>query len=201
VRRGPEFSLATAVGTGAIGLVAGYVGSILNQDRTRRLERATICRALEAEVSILQEKLIEENEFLIEVMNAKKGVADAAERERLAITDRDFLIFSSNTAKIGLFDNETASTIIHTYHLAHLAKMRIEELYEIRKPSQFTEAVPKVREILLLATQQASSRWNKLDDMNWPVLIKVRVWLWACKQKALVKVGLQKPDPKLPRLR
>jgi hypothetical protein len=77
-----DFSLPAALGSTLIGGLAGYIGGILNQDRTRRLERKTFLRALEVEVSILQEKLIAEKEFIREF--SEKGRIAVCLRENNA---------------------------------------------------------------------------------------------------------------------
>lgn len=199
----PDFSLPTALGSALIGGVAGYIGSILNQDRNRRLERKTFLRALEVEISILQEKLIAEKEFIREFSERGRIAVCLRESEPMMICDRDMLVFISNTSKIGLFDHQTAHEIIHFYHNANVAKLRLEEWYRLTDEDDCIARGPYVFDDIYSAVAVSLGLWNKLDDMLCPWHVKFRTWCWVRREKFALWAGLKEPEPdgELPPLR
>jgi hypothetical protein len=196
-----DFSLPAALGSALIGGFAGYIGSILNQDRTRRLDRKTFLRALEVEISILQEKLIAEKEFIREFSERGRMAVCLRESEPMIINDRDMLVFSSNTSKIGLFDHQTAHEIIHFYHNANVAKLRLEEWYRLTDEDDFIARGPYVFNDIYAAVAVSLGLWNKLDGMLCPWHVKFRTWCWIRREKLILWLGLKQADEELPPLR
>lgn len=140
-----------------------YIGSIVNQNRVRRLERLTFLRALEAEVSILQEKLIAWNDHLREVIDDE---IPCPREGWWNISDRDMLIFTSNTSKIGLFDHKLASALIHFYHDAHVARVRLADWDKLDLVEQMSGiSTRRTRDAVMQAVTSSLSVWDTLNAM------------------------------------
>lgn len=195
-----DFSLQAALTTALIGGIAGYAASVLNQDRTRRLERKTFTRALQAEISILAEK-VAENDFLREVGERGGGAVCNREGDPMVITERDMIVFSTNTSKVGLYDDETATHIIHFYQAAHVARLKLEEWYRLGDIDDGIARPPYVRENVPAAVSLGLGLADRLSDKFCPWHIALHVWAWHTRELFLQRIGWRQGDPNLPRLR
>jgi hypothetical protein len=123
-----EFSIITVI----TGLVSGYIGSVLTQNRLRWYEKKSIANAFSSEVSIITSKMVSLTKEIENISNMKdselfnKSLNLTIEGHALGISNinnidkDDISIYNGNTSKIGIFSSDEVQEIIQFYHLAKL---------------------------------------------------------------------------------
>jgi len=191
-----EFSIGAAIATAGIGLVSGYVGSVLNQDRTRRLDRDTFGRALLAEMSVLDAKV---HHILDQFRDMRDdGYRDDDELE-LDLSERDLAIFTSNTAKIGLFDPATAEAITALYSRLRsivIDLSRFAEWHEAKSSNASRNVIPILDKLV-----DAMVRLNRVYEYVSGETLKPldRLSIWKTDQIETVKSWLGRDKANRPK--
>jgi hypothetical protein len=93
------------------GLVSGYIGSILIDNRRVRKERRSLAVAFKAEISLIDEKLNKMKGRVLDFLQVKcKG-----DFPQFDVSDKDLAIFSANLNRIGLIDEMWAGSLVKYY--------------------------------------------------------------------------------------
>lgn len=124
--------IVSALASGLIGFVAGWVGNIVNQRRLRTHERAVFGRAIHSEVSYLVVGLKAYRPLLDPFSSGERN--DFKKVPQWPGHKDETAIYNGNTSKIGLFDHSTAQNLFLFYNSVRFATRLAEELdYAISK--------------------------------------------------------------------
>lgn len=145
----PTISLATVLVSALVSVVTGYIGSLLNLSRLRRVERRVYGLALLAEIKAIQRGLLR---YKTRIDRYAGGAPELSGRLRheLALWRRDLSVYANNSGRIGLFSVRTAIEIIEFYHRIRWLDARIGELgtTDLGPPEVLAQWVDDHREAL-----------------------------------------------------
>lgn len=123
----PNVSLATVLLSAFVSVLTGYIGSLLNLSRQRRVERRVYGLALLAEIKSIQRGLLR-YKARIDTYSGASPELSGRLRHELSLWRRDLSVYANNSGRIGLFSVRTAIEIIEFYHRIRWLDTRIGEL-------------------------------------------------------------------------